>query len=304
MVFRAERGDFPIAWASHLALTDESGGRFRVRPAGRGGVRVDHSLPGEGFALAVRGDILPGAVNAAASPWVMAGASGVDHISAQGQAGGQGGPVGFGLDLGLDAGGRQAVLHDRDGYVDFGPAGGSYYYSRSRMAASGTLTIGGEVVPVSGEAWFDHQWGDFIAVGGGGWDWFAVDLDDGTDLMLSLVRAADGSYPLVYGTLVRPDGSIEHLPDDAFSSTSRGTGRRRRPARPTRPAGTSRCRARAWSSTCARRSRPRSWTRAGTTGVVYWEGSQSVTATRQGVPVGGEAYVELTGYGPDPSSGR
>jgi predicted secreted hydrolase len=35
-----------------------------------------------------------------------------------------------------------------------------------------------------------------------------------------------------------------------------------------------------------------------TTGVVYWEGSQVVAATRDGVPLGGEAYVELTGYAP------
>ena len=33
-----------------------------------------------------------------------------------------------------------------------------------------------------------------------------------------------------------------------------------------------------------------------TTGVVYWEGSQRVSATRDGRPLGGEAYVELTGY--------
>ena len=33
-----------------------------------------------------------------------------------------------------------------------------------------------------------------------------------------------------------------------------------------------------------------------TTGVVYWEGSQVVSATRDGEAVGGEAYVELTGY--------
>ena len=64
---------------------------------------------------------------------------------------------------------------------------------------------------VTGEAWFDHQWGDFIAVGGGGWDWFAVNLADGTDFTLSLVRAADGSYPLVYGTYVAPDGTVTHL---------------------------------------------------------------------------------------------
>ena len=33
-----------------------------------------------------------------------------------------------------------------------------------------------------------------------------------------------------------------------------------------------------------------------TTGVIYWEGSQVVTATRNGEPLGGEAYVELTRY--------
>ena len=85
------------------------------------------------------------------------------------------------------------------------------------MAADGTVVLDGEQLPVTGEAWFDHQWGDFITVGGGGWDWFAVNLDDGTDLTLSLVRDADGGYPLVYGTLVRPDGSVEHLPAGSFT---------------------------------------------------------------------------------------
>ena len=61
---------------------------------------------------------------------------------------------------------------------------------------------------VDGSAWFDHQWGDFISVGGGGWDWFAVNLDDGTDLTLSLVRDADGSYPLIYGTVVARNGRV------------------------------------------------------------------------------------------------
>jgi predicted secreted hydrolase len=35
-----------------------------------------------------------------------------------------------------------------------------------------------------------------------------------------------------------------------------------------------------------------------TTGVVYWEGSQLVSGTLDGQPIGGQAYVELTGYGP------
>ena len=33
-----------------------------------------------------------------------------------------------------------------------------------------------------------------------------------------------------------------------------------------------------------------------TTGVIYWEGSQIVRASRGGVPLGGQGYVELTGY--------
>ena len=40
-----------------------------------------------------------------------------------------------------------------------------------------------------------------------------------------------------------------------------------------------------------------------TTGVVYWEGSQLVEATRAGEPVSGEGYVELTGYLPTTAPG-
>ena len=35
-----------------------------------------------------------------------------------------------------------------------------------------------------------------------------------------------------------------------------------------------------------------------TTGVVYWEGSQVVRASRGGISLGGAGYVELTGYAP------
>jgi hypothetical protein len=83
--------------------------------------------------------------------------------------------AGNGLMLQLGAG-RAPVLHDTDGWVAFADAGGSYYYSRTRMPTGGTLTIGGETLAVTGSSWFDHQWGDFIAIGGGGWDWFALNL--------------------------------------------------------------------------------------------------------------------------------
>lgn len=294
VVFRAERGRFPVSWVSHLAITDETGGRFHWDERLEIGPQVDRSPADGGFDLAVSG--LPG--NALfATPWTMAGSGGVDRLSGIGTSKNEPG-LRFGIELALDGSDRPAVLHDEEGYIDFGPAGGSYYLSRTRMAATGTVILGEERIPVTGSAWFDHQWGDFISVGGGGWDWFAVNLADGTDLKVSRVRAADGSYPLAYGTIVRPDGTYEHVPGEALvvettaSWTSPRTGA-------TWPAG--------WRITVPAEelvielqptvADQELDTRA-TTGVVYWEGSQVVSATRAGIPLGGEAYVELTGYGP------
>ena len=199
VVFRAERGGFPVSWASHLALTDETGQAFHYAQRSEIGPQVDRS-PREGDAPLEYSFVVEGGGR---TPWTMAGGDGRDelHAAATGDEVG-GDPVsGFGIDLRLTAR-KPAALHGGDGWIDFGPAGGSYYYSRTDMAATGTVTLGDETLAVEGDAWFDHQWGDFISVGGGGWDWFAVNLDDGTDLTLSLVRAADGTYPLVYGTLV------------------------------------------------------------------------------------------------------
>jgi len=292
VVFRAERGSFPVSWASHLAITDETGGAFHYAERSEVGPGVDRStaLPAPGFDLSLGPD---------GSRWSMTGGDGHDRLAATAtadEATKAGSPGGLGLELSLVAA-KPAVLHDGDGWIDFGSAGGSYYYSRTSLAASGRLTVAGRTLDVTGSAWFDHQWGDFIAVGGGGWDWFAVNLADGTDLTLSLVRAADGSYPLVYGTLVDAAGGARHLDRTAFSVTALGR----------------------WRSPATGAEYPSGWlvelpgealeirltptvldqeldTRA-STGVVYWEGSQVVGATRAGVALGGEAYVELTGYG-------
>jgi predicted secreted hydrolase len=288
VIFRAERGTFPVSWASHLALTDESGGRFYYDQRSEIGPQVDLGAD-QGFDLAIRGSSDLG-VPSGADPWRMAGVGGTDVLEAASPQ--------MTLDLALDAVHDAPALHDGDGWIDFEQAGSSYYYSWTRMQATGTIAVGGDdaLIPVEGEAWFDHQWGDFIAVGGGGWDWFAINLDDGTDLTMSLVRAADGSYPLIYGTLVNPDGSSEHLPREAFTITPLDT----------------------WTSDRTGATYPSGWqvsvpgeqlemtltptvldqeldTRP-TTGVIYWEGSQHVEATRAGIPLSGEAYVELTGY--------
>jgi predicted secreted hydrolase len=303
VIFRAERGGFPVSWASHLALTDETADTFHYAQRAEIGSQVDHSPvddAGEptGFDLAIVGADPERPETFTQPPWTMAGASGTDRLAAtlsstEASAAGLDGGLTFQVDL---AATKLPALHDADGWIDFGPAGSSYYYSRTAMTASGSLVLGDRTVDVVGSGWFDHQWGDFISVGGGGWDWFAVNLDDGTDLTLSLVRDADGTYPLVYGTLVDADGRSRHLPPDAFTVEVTDD----------------------WASPRTGATYPAAWrvsvpgedleielkptvadqeldTRA-TTGVIYWEGSQDVHATRRGETLGGEAYVELTGY--------
>ncbi|MFI5227001.1 MAG: lipocalin-like domain-containing protein, partial [Candidatus Limnocylindrales bacterium] len=232
VVFRAERGAFPVTWASHLAITDEAHDRFAYAQRSEVGPRVDLGST-TGFSLGISGSDAPSSpstpTSAPVSPsplppgpvWTMTGAGGTDSLSAAlspAEAAAAGVPGGLGLSLALRAT-KPPALHGTDGYVDFGPAGGSYYYSRTRMDASGTIVVDGRTLVVDGIAWFDHQWGDFIAVGGGGWDWFAIDLDDGTDITLSLVRDGSGGYPLVYGTMIRPDGTTLDLARDAFIVT-------------------------------------------------------------------------------------
>jgi predicted secreted hydrolase len=313
VVFRAERGAFPVSWASHLALTDEQGNRFLYAQRSEVGPQVDLSPSSSGgpsgfaFSIAGNGSADGGGI---AAPWLMSRESGVDRLTAGASPGevragpaaapGVGNPTGFGIDLELRGG--RAVLHNANGWIDFGRAGGSYYYSRPRLDAAGTLTLADRTFSVTGTAWFDHQWGDFIAGGGGGWDWFAVNLGDGTDLTLSLVRDASGRNALVYGTLV--DGtSVVYLPASAFTVAATAT----------------------WTSPATGATYPAAWhveipaqrlsidltptvagqeldTRA-TTGVTYWEGSQHVHARRAGSAIGGESYVELTGYGPSVTPG-
>lgn len=309
VIFRAERGDFPTTWASHLAITDETNDAFYYGQRLDVGEQVDRSrrgVTGEpvGFDLSLSGVNPTDPATFDRSAWTMSGTGGVDRLAAAmapDEAIAAGAPGGLALTLDLDAS-KPPALHDTDGWIDFGPAGGSYYYSRTAMDARGQLLVDGATLDVTGDAWFDHQWGDFISVGGGGWDWFAVNLDDGTDLTLSLVRDTDGSYPLIYGTIIDPDGTTRHLGRDAF--TVEVTDR--------------------WTSPTTGADYPAGWsiaipgevliialkptvaaqeldTRA-TTGVVYWEGSQVVSATRDGRLLGGEAYVELTGYAPSAPS--
>jgi predicted secreted hydrolase len=181
----------------------------------------------------------------------------------------------------------------------------SHYVSITRLEARGSLAAGGgkAPVPLTGTAWFDHEWGPgALPAAAAGWDWFAVQLDDGSDLMLYRIRTADGgATPFSSGVLISaplPGKSVAPVrlawPDVRFRSTKQ------------------------WRSPRSGALYPAQWEievpKAGlalrvdplvadqelvteqSTGVTYWEGACGVTGTARGRPVAGRAYAELTGY--------
>lgn len=175
------------------------------------------------------------------------------------------------------------------------PGNASYYYSMTRLATRGSVRVDGVSFPVEGNSWLDREWGtSSLEKGQNGWDWFALQLSDGRDLMFYRLRRGDGtSDPFSAGTLALPDGSVQTLsPDDVRietlgSWTSPKSGARY----------PSRWRMLLPSVGLELEVVPRTADQELRTTVRYWEGAVSVRGTSSGKPVEGEGYVELTGYG-------
>jgi predicted secreted hydrolase len=88
----------------------------------------------------------------------------------------------------------------------------SQYYSFTRLATRGELELGGERFRVHGESWMDKEFSSsHLGKDQVGWDWFSLQLDDGRELMLYLMRRADGSIDYASGTLIDEEGTAELL---------------------------------------------------------------------------------------------
>jgi predicted secreted hydrolase len=172
------------------------------------------------------------------------------------------------------------------------PGNASYYYSMTRLHSVGSVTIGGATHPVSGSSWLDREWStSALAEDQEGWDWFAIQLDDGRDLMLYRLRRKDGSIdPASAGTLVLADGGAVHLDHDDLELqvlehwTSPDTGVRY-PAR---------WRLRVPGQGIELLVEPLLANQELNVTVRYWEGAVQVTGSRG---LSGQGYMELAGYG-------
>ena len=260
----------PLVHIAHFAITDH---QLRTYTTDQRLVLALSELPLEGFRTSV-------------GTWSVSGSGGTDALVASAGE--------YKLQLRLSSS-KPAALHDEDGLVEIPQAGSSFYYSRTRMSTSGTLIKEGRRHQVVGEAWMDHQWGDFVP-SVIGWDWFSLQLDDDTEIMLSIVRDKAGKVIHKYGTFVLANGRFTHLGPNDFqvkatgSWTSPHTG-------VTYPSG--------WrvslpntdiSLTLTPVIQEAEFDSRATTQNIYWEGEVTAQGEKRGQPLSAVGFVELVGY--------
>ncbi|GAB0057076.1 hypothetical protein SIID45300_01397 [Candidatus Magnetaquicoccaceae bacterium FCR-1] len=173
----------------------------------------------------------------------------------------------------------------------------SYYYSLTRLATAGEIRVGEERHVVAGSSWFDREWStSALTPEQAGWDWFALQLDDGRELMFYRMRLKNGQDdPASQGTWIGTDGRSARLERSQWRQresghwTSPKTGNRY-------PSG--------WEielpeHDLAFEVTPRLVDQELTDAALhYWEGAVTVRGRSKGAPIAGVGYVELTGYGP------
>jgi predicted secreted hydrolase len=202
---------------------------------------------------------------------------------------------GISLSLTLEQG-KAPVLQGDAGLSRKGRGRGnaSYYYSLTRMPSSGFVRLSGEEFEVKGESWMDREWSTSVLEEDQvGWDWFSLQLDDGRDLMIYLLRRADGSVDeLSAGTLIDAEGAYQRLTPASWKIEVLDT----------------------WTSPASGARYPASWRLELPAARLelelrplvanqelnhtfrYWEGAVEARASSSGAPVVGHGYVELTGY--------
>lgn len=195
---------------------------------------------------------------------------------------------------------KPPVLHGENGLSQKGEGEGraSYYYSLTRMDTEGELTLGGKKEKVRGLSWMDHEFGsNQLRQDQVGWDWFSIQLDNQTELMLYLLRRNDGSIDRhSSGTLVKPDGAIKRLTLKDFRVEVLER----------------------WKSPKSGGDYPMKWKvrvpaeqleleiipefpeqeliTNRSTRVTYWEGAVRINGTVSNKAIKGSGYVEMTGY--------
>ncbi|MDR3403688.1 MAG: lipocalin-like domain-containing protein [Chthoniobacter sp.] len=171
----------------------------------------------------------------------------------------------------------------------------SHYFSATRLVTSGTLTLAGQALSVRGESWLDREWAsNQLTANQVGWNWFSLQFDDGTELMLYQMCTKDGGLdPNSSGTFIARDGTTQHLRREDYQIT------------PTKFWTSKASQARypiAWQLTVPKLnlqcgiSTPLESQELVLNPIAYWEGLIDLQGNHDGMKVHGHGYMELTGY--------
>jgi predicted secreted hydrolase len=268
-------------WMGHLAVTDTARERFQAAE------RLSRGAP------ELAGLMMPAA---GASDSIVIGVEDFRIAFAGDRATLSAGTDSFGIELELSGLGR-IVVQGENGLDPKGPEPGnaSYYFSAPRLAATGTVRSDGrDPVTVSGTAWMDREWStSALSPDVAGWDWFALQLDDGRDLMFYRLRDRDGgTNAFSGGSIADASGNVTRLAADAveLEPLGRWTSRSSGIEYPV-----------AWSMSIPDEAieleiRPRLEQQELDLTVRYWEGAVTARGTAAGGSLDGVGYLELAGY--------
>lgn len=195
---------------------------------------------------------------------------------------------------------KPPVIQGPNGVVRKGPdpSQASHYISFTRIEAKGTLNRGNSRTQLDGVAWMDHEFfSESRGTSLGGWDWFAIQLDNNEELMLYRLRQRSGEpNPYSSGTYIDKAERVRFLSSSDFTLQPGGI----------------------WQSPHSKARYPLEWridvpalslhlqerttlsdqelyTRSAVT-PSYWEGAVTYSGTLRERAVSGVGYLEMTGY--------
>jgi len=100
----------------------------------------------------------------------------------------------------------------------------SFYYSQPFVEVKGKILWQGEWLSVTGDAWFDREWGSaMLAEDQQGWDWFSLRLNKDQALMIYRIRSSKDDF--LYGSLMDSKGGIKTINNEDIKLTSRDIGK-------------------------------------------------------------------------------
>ncbi|NRB40232.1 MAG: carotenoid 1,2-hydratase [Pseudomonadales bacterium] len=187
---------------------------------------------------------------------------------------------------------KAMVLQGERGFSQKSPGHASYYYSYPRLQTSGTLKLQGKQHQLTGLSWFDREWSS-SALGDDqvGWDWFALQLDDGNDLMYYQLRDTQGqAQASSQGKWMQTDGTNNTIrPKEIDLQVLRYWRDESGTNYPVQWSLSYKTRAKRWIITALIDDQLMH------TAVKYWEGAVQITDP-DSKKILGRGYLEMTGY--------